>query len=200
MAAVSTYCKCGCGERIAAMPWHADAQYKNLVIEFKPYHKKNYVKQQWILANTNIHKCNCGCGSTLTVNWRHKRTGLPKFIAGHQTKMQEDPSKSKEGRKNQNSKEFKFTFWQRIELLRLADFKCEKCGYAKYDKLQFDHIKPLCVGGGSDIDNGQVLCKPCHVEKTKQETVEFGYNTWRYKEGKPFVSIPSVNINESKDN
>ena len=32
-----------------------------------------------------------------------------------------------------------------------------------------DHIKPLSAGGSSELDNLQILCKDCHVEKTRLE-------------------------------
>ncbi|WP_299948316.1 HNH endonuclease [uncultured Microbulbifer sp.] len=32
-----------------------------------------------------------------------------------------------------------------------------------------DHIKPKSQGGTDDMDNLQLLCKPCHLTKTAQE-------------------------------
>ena len=51
-------------------------------------------------------------------------------------------------------------------LLR-ADGKCEGCGAAiKPPKLHYDHVLPCALGGEATLDNCQVLCVPCHVEKT----------------------------------
>jgi len=47
---------------------------------------------------------------------------------------------------------------------------CKKCGGA--DQLQVDHIVPLSFGGPNKMENLQVLCKVCHDQKTKAETVE----------------------------
>ena len=40
--------------------------------------------------------------------------------------------------------------------------------------FHIDHIVPLANGGTNDDENLQVLCEPCHFEKTKQEAEE-GY-------------------------
>ncbi|WP_103170741.1 HNH endonuclease [Massilia antarctica] len=40
---------------------------------------------------------------------------------------------------------------------------CKRPGYL------VDHIKPLCEGGGDDDANKQLLCGPCHLEKSAGE-------------------------------
>ena len=52
---------------------------------------------------------------------------------------------------------------------------CESCNKAlKYKSFQIDHIMPLACGGTNEPDNLQILCKPCHFDKTRGEQ-ENGY-------------------------
>ena len=47
--------------------------------------------------------------------------------------------------------------------------KCNIC--KKYNKYyEYDHIKPFCESQNNKISNFQILCKKCHLEKTKNET------------------------------
>ena len=52
--------------------------------------------------------------------------------------------------------------------------KCCACG-KKGVPFQIDHIVPLAAGGDNSNDNLQLLCKPCHYEKTKIERDENKY-------------------------
>ena len=45
---------------------------------------------------------------------------------------------------------------------------CCKCG--SVDQLELDHIVPICKGGGGQwLDNYQILCRDCHIQKTKED-------------------------------
>lgn len=45
----------------------------------------------------------------------------------------------------------------------------KKCFYCSFDKkLELDHIVPLFVGGGWELENLQLLCRECHIKKTKR--------------------------------
>lgn len=46
---------------------------------------------------------------------------------------------------------------------------CEICGRRIVGLAEYDHIKPLGLGGTSTLDNLQVLCGACHRIKTHQE-------------------------------
>lgn len=35
--------------------------------------------------------------------------------------------------------------------------------------LELDHIIPLHVGGGNELENLQLMCPPCHLRKTTAE-------------------------------
>jgi HNH endonuclease len=52
---------------------------------------------------------------------------------------------------------------KRSIVLARDDFRCQHCG-SELD-LQIDHVRPLALGGGNDVDNLQVLCKRCNTSK-----------------------------------
>lgn len=54
-----------------------------------------------------------------------------------------------------------------IKLGRKYGFKCLCC--ASDESLELDHIKPVSIGGTGEIDNLQLLCKKCNMEKGVQE-------------------------------
>lgn len=51
----------------------------------------------------------------------------------------------------------------RREVLARDQDKCLCCGTVK--DLQLDHIVPVALGGGDDIENLQTLCRSCNHEK-----------------------------------
>lgn len=51
-----------------------------------------------------------------------------------------------------------------VALGRRDGFRCRSCGAAGND-LQIDHVFPVSAGGSSDLDNLQLLCKPCNFRK-----------------------------------
>ncbi len=62
----------------------------------------------------------------------------------------------------------------RTEVLERSMMQCNNCNTNVQDcKFEIDHIIPLhCGGDCTNIDNLQVLCKPCHEEKSAQESAE----------------------------
>jgi putative phosphoesterase len=52
-------------------------------------------------------------------------------------------------------------------LLEKASHRCQTCPSKK--DLEFDHIVPISDGGSGTLENGQVLCRRCHVEKTNKD-------------------------------
>jgi len=62
---------------------------------------------------------------------------------------------------------------ERANLFDKADGCCASCK-KKIKVFHVDHIIPLAEGGTNDAVNLQVLCKPCHFDKTRQEQ-EHGY-------------------------
>ena len=51
----------------------------------------------------------------------------------------------------------------RLDVLRRDGAECQACGAV--NDLEIDHIEPVSRGGQSDMDNLQVLCKPCNLRK-----------------------------------
>ncbi len=60
-----------------------------------------------------------------------------------------------------------FTRPMRRELMARADGRCARCGATEH--LEYDHVVPLFRGGANSVENGQVLCRPCHRTKTTAE-------------------------------
>lgn len=54
----------------------------------------------------------------------------------------------------------------RRELARRYGNQCANCGAT--DDLRLDHIRPVSLGGATRIDNLQLLCPLCDMEKGTQ--------------------------------
>ena len=63
---------------------------------------------------------------------------------------------------------------ERLKLFDKANGECQSCKKEIKNKFHVDHIIPLANGGDNEPENLQVLCKPCHFEKTQTEHEE-GY-------------------------
>lgn len=55
----------------------------------------------------------------------------------------------------------------RAEVFALRGAYCRRCGAVW--ELQCDHVIPRGRGGPSVVENGTVLCRPCHERKTEWE-------------------------------
>ncbi|MDE2759648.1 MAG: HNH endonuclease signature motif containing protein [Paracoccaceae bacterium] len=69
-----------------------------------------------------------------------------------------------------------FTEQQKMEILRLGEYKCAICGARRSDgvELHVDHIKPKDLGGRATIENGQVLCSKHNFRKKNLNQTETG--------------------------
>jgi 5-methylcytosine-specific restriction enzyme A len=56
---------------------------------------------------------------------------------------------------------------KRMDVLEKYRFKCAYCGATALDgvALEVDHIIPISKGGSNDMENLQILCKPCNIGK-----------------------------------
>ncbi len=63
------------------------------------------------------------------------------------------------------------------ELRRLLEadhgMRCQGCGYMPpfLDYLEVDHKKPKSLGGGNELSNRTLLCKPCNLRKSNKLTL-----------------------------
>ena len=76
---------------------------------------------------------------------------------------------------NKKSDRILFTKEQRDEYLLKFNKQCNLCKTDIKRKFEIDHIIPVACGGTNDDDNLQVLCKPCHKNKTQSEKEEGAY-------------------------
>ena len=58
-------------------------------------------------------------------------------------------------------------------VIQLLGGKCKNCG--RINDLEDDHIIPLSMGGTDDAVNHQVLCGPCHKEKTRLDLEKLAF-------------------------
>jgi hypothetical protein len=50
-----------------------------------------------------------------------------------------------------------------VAVMEKSDNCCVACG--SKESLELDHIVPWSKGGGNELDNLQILCKPCNASK-----------------------------------
>lgn len=63
----------------------------------------------------------------------------------------------------------------RERVLMRDDYLCQHCLPERVSVAsEVDHITPLHLGGGNNMDNLQSLCKDCHAVKTAGEGKERG--------------------------
>jgi len=73
-------------------------------------------------------------------------------------------SAARRSRKSQAGGLFTQAEWK--QLCIMYDYRCLACGKQfSFDKLTVDHVIPISLGGSSNIDNLQPLCKPCNSSK-----------------------------------
>ena len=85
-----------------------------------------------------------------------------------------------------------FTKTEREQIYNDCNKKCNHCNKdLKKTEMQIDHIVPLVVGGSNDIDNLQILCRPCHFSKTKSEL-----DSDQYVKQSPTLSSFNTKVND----
>jgi 5-methylcytosine-specific restriction protein A len=58
---------------------------------------------------------------------------------------------------------------QKLIVAVRQNFKCNICGCELGKTFEADHITPFCLGGRTELNNLQGVCKPCHNLKTKKD-------------------------------
>ena len=71
--------------------------------------------------------------------------------------------------KAQARRSLHFSAQVRRALLTQAAGRCRRCGAV--EALEVDHIVPIGLGGNNDLRNGWVLCRDCHLAKTRSARV-----------------------------
>lgn len=62
-----------------------------------------------------------------------------------------------------------FTKKQRAEAFLRAEGRCQVCGCKLASTFDIDHVLALDHGGLHKPANWRVLCKPCHLDKTRDD-------------------------------
>lgn len=58
----------------------------------------------------------------------------------------------------------------KVEAWRRCKDACEKCGaLLKPGRYDYDHVIPIAQGGDNTLRNCEVLCEPCHDEKSDKK-------------------------------
>jgi hypothetical protein len=82
-----------------------------------------------------------------------------------------------------------WTYREKKEIAEKCNWSCNHCGKEAKDKViykiasdfRFDHIKAISLGGSHNINNGQMLCVSCDLEKTKSDQIEiFNKHNFNY--------------------
>lgn len=81
--------------------------------------------------------------------------------------------------------------WRRARLIEMLGGECVRCGST--DELEFDHVDPetKLFAVGSDMSRAwatlvaealkcQLLCRPCHIEKGREDRPEPAHGYYRY--------------------
>ena len=59
-------------------------------------------------------------------------------------------------------------------LMRRQDYVCAYCGHRRISRsFEIDHMTPVIRGGSNDIENLQVICRPCNQRKSIHTDREF---------------------------
>ena len=117
--------------------------------------------------------CACGCGQRIHVKRRHRSNGIPVFIHGHHARCwvhrnRYHPNWRKQRKKVRGGRDGAYFIPSVKQQIRERDGgACRACG--KKTTLVYDHIIPVAEGGDGSAENGQLLCRSCHVKKTRQE-------------------------------
>jgi 5-methylcytosine-specific restriction endonuclease McrA len=152
------------------------------------HEKENALKSEWRKKNPDLNK-------EIQSRWYYKNIELAKSLSRkwyydnpekvykyHVEKYAANPDKAKRNaldwsrknptkvaairhsRRSQKSKTDSFTYSQIDQMLVSQSNKCNYC-HKHLDKFHIDHVMPLKLGGGNNIENIQLLCPNCNLRK-----------------------------------
>ena len=79
-----------------------------------------------------------------------------------------------DARRIQPTERINWPKWYKPTLMRRQHSTCVYCGYRRTaSNLEIDHIVPVVRGGGNELENLQVICRPCNLRKGMQTDTEF---------------------------
>lgn len=210
------YCECGCGQ-ITNIAKQTDTkrgrvkgQHYSCVYGHSPIkHLSHYQgRDKWIVANTDKHLCQCGCGDFVVIKKHHFSMGIARFIWGHHSRTEEMKNITRETmqkrvgelspRWKKNRDEIRGRKRAQVDFTKIMKRSiyvrdngiCQSCGAftiwnANVDdalKTNIDHIIAVKDGGSNDLSNGQVLCLMCHKMKHSAKAN-------RMNSGKPYSYV-----------
>lgn len=173
--------RCYC--KICAISLTKQHRLDNLDLE-----KERKYKAEWRKKNPLLNK-------EIRARWYYKNQELAKALSRkwyysnpakvykyHVERYASDPARAKQNalmwsrknptkvaavrhsRRSQKSKSESFKYFE-IEILRIKQMN--KCNYCQIilHKFHIDHVMPLKLGGGNNIENIQLLCPKCNLRK-----------------------------------
>lgn len=96
------------------------------------------------------------------IELRDRIEALPRLTDEERSKVQE---KRNRALKRYRTRAKRITKAQ-TDAVKERDRVCVKCGEPGVD---VDHIVPVMKGGQTEMDNLQLLCKPCHINKSRDD-------------------------------
>ena len=126
--------------------------------------KRKIVKDRYRINNPN--KCK-----------EHARNSRKKHPETHKKWVEQNKEKVKAYKASNRAKrkgaQGKFTGEQIDKLYVLQKGKCACCKIDLSKKFHRDHIYPLSLGGSNNIDNIQLLCSGCNLQKGNKEPITY---------------------------
>ena len=125
---------------------------------------KVYFVNKWYSANV------------LKVNWKNETVDVG-YTNGQMNTLSWKCFKTKPNRQRNEKKmawklgkKRKYQGWKsKFKMLEKQDFSCKSCGNRLDSSSEVDHKKPLFMKVNNKRSNLQLLCKPCHKLKTREE-------------------------------
>ena len=72
---------------------------------------------------------------------------------------------------------YSWGLWTYLSIYKRDNFTCQDCGrvWKEGDTFNIHHILPRSKGGGDELDNLILLCKPCHMRRHTKEYSQLVY-------------------------
>ncbi len=162
-------CECSCGTAIKLEPRHKRYGIPRFVAGHcsRAFAPERRFLDAWVKENQGRHFCVCGCKKAIRITRGHHSMGIPRYLPNHHA-----PPRLGHGPQHPRYKDRSlmardqanlFTPWTKKLIFERCAGACVRCGAT--GKLEYDHILARSIGGSGEPENGQLLCRPCHVFK-----------------------------------